>query len=232
MDDYKLHKLIRQASPRTWERAPPCPDEHEIAAYVDGTIAAPAREAVEFHLADCERCTLLVGALSRLEIETGDEASALTLARAQRLVSAGSSRWASYLPHLAAAAVLMLAVGILFNARQDAPVQAESDYRATRSATTSPELAILAPDSGAGVQADELEVRWTAMPDIRYYLVRVVTGSGALVTEQRVTEAEWRPGGDVVLEAGRDYYVRVEAFPTVGAPVGSMHVPFTVRAVP
>ena len=47
MDDKRIQDLLRRASPQTWEWAPACPDEHEIAAYVDGSIPEPARETVE-----------------------------------------------------------------------------------------------------------------------------------------------------------------------------------------
>jgi hypothetical protein len=50
-----------------------------------------------------------------------------------------------------------------------------------------------------------------------------------LVTEERVTDTHWRPGVGVMLEAGQEYYVRVEAYPAVGPSTGSIHVPFTVR---
>ena len=72
---------------------------------------------------------------------------------------------------------------------------------------------------------------WSAgprLPGARYYLIRIVTGSGALVTEQRVTDNHWQPGIDVDLAPGKEYYVRVEAYPAVGPPTGSIHVPFTV----
>ena len=44
MDDKILHKLFRQASPQAWDRTPSCPDEHEIAAYVDATIQESGRD--------------------------------------------------------------------------------------------------------------------------------------------------------------------------------------------
>jgi hypothetical protein len=229
MDDKKLHELLRHSSSRTWEWAPECPDEHEIAAYVEGAIGESTRDAVELHLADCERCTLLVGTLSRLEIESAEAVPAETMARAASLVAEKPNRWPRYLPHLAAAAVLVLAVGVLFNTREGTPVQAESDYRTTRGTDAQPEMRILSPASGAGVGADGLLVRWTAIPGTRYYVVRIVTASGSLVAEHRVTDTEWRPGGDVSLHAGEEYYVRVEAYPAAGPSMGSVHVPFTVR---
>jgi len=229
MDDKKLHELFRQTAPGALERTPSCPDEHDVASYVDATIEPAARGNLERHLADCERCLLLVGAVARLETDATDGASDVTLERARRLVPASAHRWAVYVPHLAAAAVLVLAVGILFNVLQKPPAQSESDYRATRGTTARPDLQITSPSAGAGVDANDLVVRWTEMPGARYYLVLIVTDSGALVTEQRVTDAEWRPGTGVRLEPGEDYYVRVEAYPAVGPSTGSIHIPFSVR---
>lgn len=229
MEDRKLQELLRRASSQTWEWAPACPDEHQIAAYADGTIPESAREDVELHLADCERCTLLAGTLSRLEIESTDRPPAEVLEQAERLVRPKSDRWTRYLPHLAAAAVLVLAVGVFFGQRDQATVRTDDDFRTTRGIAGSPRMEVLAPAAGAGVHATDFEVRWTDIPDTRYYLVRIVTSSGALVTEQRVTDTRWRPGSGVHLQAGQDYYVRVEAYPAVGASTGSVHVPFTVR---
>jgi hypothetical protein len=229
MDDKRHQELLRRAAPQTWERAPECPDEHAIAAFVDGSIPDSGRETVEQHLADCERCTLLVGTLSRLEIESADLVPAKTMERARALVRPARDRWQRYLPRLAAAAVLVLAVGIVFNQRQEEPVRSEADYRTTRGITESSRLKVLSPAAGAGVDAAELEVRWTGIPGTRYYLVRIVTGSGALVTEERVTGTGWRPGNALPLESGQEYYVRIQAFPAVGPSTNSNHVPFTVR---
>lgn len=230
MDDKALQELLRRASPQTWEWAPGCPDVHEIAAYVDGTMLHSGRETVELHLADCERCTLLVGTISRLEIESaGSIVPAATLERARQLVRPMRERWQRYLPPLAAAALLVIAVGFVFNQREEVPIQSEADYRTMRGIVEPSRMEVLSPAAGAGVNAAELEVRWTEIPGTRYYLVRVVTNSGALVTEQRVTGTWWRPGSAVPLEAGQDYYVRVEAYPAVGPATGSIHVPFTVH---
>jgi len=229
MDDKTLQELLRRASPQTWEWAPECPDAHEIAAYVDGSMLDSGRETVELHLADCERCTLLVGTISRLEIECAASVRPETLERARQLARPKRDHGQHHLLHLAAAAALVLAVGVVFNQRQDVPVQSEADYRTTRGIGESSRMEVLSPAAGAGVNATELEVRWTEIPGTRYYLVRVVTSSGALVTEQRVTGTRWRPGSAVPLEAGRDYYVRVEAYPAVGPSTGSIHIPFTVR---
>jgi hypothetical protein len=229
MDDRKLQELLRRGAPQTWEWAPVCLDEHQVAAYVDGTIPESARNDVELHLADCERCTLLVGTLSRLEIESSDAPTAEVLERARDLVPAGRGRWAKYLPQAAAAAVIALAVGVVFNLRQETPVQSEADYRTTRGVTAAQAMEVLSPAAGSGVLAEEFEVRWTELPGTRYYLVRIVTTAGSLVTEERVTDTHWRPGVGVMLEAGQEYYVRVEAYPAVGPSTGSIHVPFTVR---
>ena len=46
-------------------RGAQCPDEHQIAAYVDGTVATATGGELEAHLADCDYCLALVGLLSR-----------------------------------------------------------------------------------------------------------------------------------------------------------------------
>ena len=149
--------------------------------------------------------------------------------RPRLAAAAWQSRWTKYLPHLAAAACLVLAVTVLIDMRSLQPNPTDSDFRTTRGATAPGSLQVTSPASGEGVALDDLEIRWTEMPGTRYYLVRIVTASGALVREQRVTETHWRPGSTVRLTAGEEYYVRVEAYPSVGPSIGSIHVPFRVR---
>ena len=63
MSPNDLTSLLRRARTGHPERTPACPDEEQIAAYVDGTIEPEAREPLELHLADCDACIALVGLL-------------------------------------------------------------------------------------------------------------------------------------------------------------------------
>jgi len=52
---------------RTREPSSPCPDETELAAYIDGRLAPRLRERVEAHLAECEECSEISTETTRME---------------------------------------------------------------------------------------------------------------------------------------------------------------------
>lgn len=89
MDDTKLARMFRAKKRTAASRGWRCPDENEIAGYVDGKLLAPARESLESHLAGCDYCLGQVAALLRLEgAPTPENVSPALLARARDLVPA------------------------------------------------------------------------------------------------------------------------------------------------
>src|SRR5262245_61454171 len=229
MDFKNLGDLLRTTGHGSREPTA-CTNHHEIAAYVDGTLDLAGRERLERHLADCSRCTRLVGIVSSVKaggLETVPDHLAF---RARRLAKPASAQWKRYLPPLAAAAAIVLGVTVIFEFGSQSVVQDEQTARTTRGTPSKPEIQVIAPSSGAVLGTDEVVFRWTEVPDARYYVVRVVTAAGELVAEQRVTTNEWRPGRSTALDPGQDYFVRVDAFPAVGPSSSSTHVPFSVRA--
>ena len=98
-----------------------CPDwERPINEYVDGTLAAAERAAVERHLADCAGCRSAVGELRRLLTSAAELPKAMAPARdlwigieariGQR--ATGDLRRAFWRGAMAAAAVLVIAFGL------------------------------------------------------------------------------------------------------------------------
>ena len=65
MNPDHLTSLLAAGAANERGRSPACPDEHQIAGYVDGGLDDAAREQVELHLADCGHCLALVGLLCR-----------------------------------------------------------------------------------------------------------------------------------------------------------------------
>jgi anti-sigma factor RsiW len=211
-----------------------CPDEHQIAGFVDGGLDADARERVERHLADCGYCLALVGLLCR-------ERDAEAIVPAPQEVPAQTSTQATKRPrrrwHLAppwaAAAALVLAVPLLLqlgrNLDRGVEGQGRPDPSATRTlASPAVGLQVLAPGAGAAVDPRQMSFRWTEVSGTPYYDVRIVTDAGDVVVQQRVTGTTWRPPAQLNLQPGAEYFVHIDAYPSGDKAVSSDHVLFRV----
>ena len=226
MTHEELVLLLRQSTQAHPIGTAACADDHEVAAYVDGTLSDADRIRLESHFADCERCLKLIGILCHLR--DGTTASAALIAQPQPAVQPTRKKWPGLLPGLAAAAALVLAFAVLLDPAQEKAAVNSEEPRATRSTPGAPALEVLAPAPGAVISAGNLVIRWTPVPGSSYYVVRIVTDTGQLVSEHRVTGTEWSPASDVKLESGREYFVRVDAHPADLNSVSSNHVPFTI----
>jgi len=230
----RLASLLRAATTGHRDRTPACPDEHQIAAYVDGTLAPEVGQQLELHLADCDACLALVGLLSRERDPPALEpVPDLTLERARRLARTARPPAKRYASYAAAAAALVLSVSVVLNLSQRTGSGLESppppDARAVRKAPTStPSLQVLSPHAGMTVQASGLIIRWTAVPGTHYYNLRIVTDSGDIVVAERIAGTEWHPTGRLALQPGAEYFVHVDAFLSETRSVASDHVPFSV----
>lgn len=227
----EIASLLRASRTDSPGRDPACPDEHLIAAYVDGTLGADARAPLELHLADCTHCLGLVGILSREQAVTAtDPVPELAIARARSLAKPRSRRWGSFDPQWAAAAAVVLAAAVLVRLSEPPrPAELQSDAPTFRSRTAAlPSLQLLSPGTGTTVSLNQLTVRWTPVPGAHYYDVRVVTDAGDVVTEERVTGTEWRPRNSAALRPGAEYFAHVDAYVSEGKAVSSEHVAFHV----
>jgi hypothetical protein len=211
-----------------------CPDEHQIAGYVDGGLDEAARDQIELHLADCGRCLDLVGLLCReRDSDASEPVREEVAARVPALMTSRPPRRWRLAPQWAAAAALVLAVPLLLQTRHDLTRGAEGqggpDPPATRIlASTASELKVLSPGSGTAVDARRLSFRWTEVPGTPYYDVRIVTDAGDVVIQQRVTDTAWRPQVPLDLQPGAEYFVHIDAYPFGDKAVSSDHVPFRV----
>ena len=215
-------------------RGAQCPDEHQIAAYVDGTVATATGGELEAHLADCDYCLALVGLLSReREIAATEPDSNARVARIDEPVQSKPRVGTRSVPQWAAAAVVVIAMAALIRVTQPpGPTESlvdGSDASTTRSAAaTAPGLTLLSPTPGVDVNAGQLTVRWTPVPGTRYYDVRVVTDAGDVIAEEHVGGTEWRLSDPAVLQPGAEYFVHVDAFIADDKAVSSEHVAFRV----
>ena len=215
-------------------RSAACPDEHQVAGYVDGGLDEAAREQVALHLADCGHCLALVGLLCRerhadaiepMPAGVAVQAPALATSRLQR-------RW-RYAPQWAAAAALVLAVPLLLqlgrNLDRGTEGQGRPEPPAMRTlASTAAGLQVLSPGAGTAVDARRLLFHWTEVSGTPYYDVRIVTDAGDVVIQQRVTGTTWRPPAQLNLQPRAEYFVHIDAYPSGDKAVSSDHVPFRV----
>ena len=221
----ELSSLLRASHTDCPGPDPACPDEHSVAAYVDGTLTNDDRESLELHLADCSHCLALVGLLSReRSVAASEPVPEPAIARARTLAQAGARRGRPFAPQWAAAAVVVLAAAALV---RFAVLPQSGDVPTTRTAP-SPGLSLLSPSPGTTLGRNQLTVRWTPVPGAHYYDVRVVTDVGDVVTEEQVTGTEWRPGNPASLQPGLEYFVHVDAYVSEGKSIGSEHVSFRV----
>ena len=117
MDEKDLKKFLRGRRTQPVRRGWRCPDEIELAAYVDHRLEGPTREFVEAHIADCDSCFSQVSFLLQAADSTESvEMPTTVLGRARNLVPGKSQRttswgwrWAAY----ATAASLVLFVVLI-----------------------------------------------------------------------------------------------------------------------
>ena len=219
MDRKHLIYSLQNSAAGKHERTAFCPDDHDIAAFVDGALDDAARILIDRHLPDCPACVSRVGLLTRLLRE--DHAHATNPA------STPAKTWRQTIPQWAVAASVVLAIGWL----AWSPTNEEyGDYATVRnvgSALTPPE--ILAPNSGILGSRDGFVIRWTEVPGSLYYEVRVVTDTGDLLSEARVEKTQWVIGKEIALEPGREYFIRVDAYLSDSKTLSSQHIPFRLR---
>jgi hypothetical protein len=219
MDRKRLVSSLQNSAVDNHERTPFCPDDHDIAAFVDGALDDSARVLIERHLPDCPACVSRVGSLARLIRE--DRANVGPLA------SAPTRIWRQTTPQWAVAATVVLAIGWI---AWSPTIEQADDYEVVRAASSvlTPPV-ILAPSSGILGERDGFVIRWTEVSGSLYYEIRVVTDVGDLLTEARVENTEWTIGRDVELEPGREYFIRVDAYLSDAKAIRSEHIPFRIR---
>jgi hypothetical protein len=216
------------------ERTPDCPDEHQVAGYVDGGLDAAARAVVELHLADCGYCLELVELLSReRDAEEVKPVSGEVLAQARALATRGARHRWRLAPQWAAAAALVVAVPLLLqlgrNLERDPEGQGRPEALTTRNVTSAAVgLQVLAPGAGTEVDAERLSFRWTEVSGTPYYDVRIVNDVGDVVIQQRVVGTTWRPPAQLNLRRGGEYFVHIDAYPAGDKAVSSDHVRFRI----
>ena len=245
MDEHRITQLLRLKSGEVPERTHFCPDDERITEYFEGTLDDQKRTSLKRHLIDCRFCMARVGNLERLADQ--GEASRVPgtiLADAKGLVkhSLPARTWRS--PAWAAAALMVLTLSAITmlgfppGKNLDAP-SSDAQYnpglsRQLRSLDQSAlKPSIISPVDGATIELDELEVRWTGVSGSLHYDIQLVNAEGFIIHRDRVEDVtEWKPAAGKLLEAGRTYYIRVDAYLAEANNVSSDHILFTVEENP
>lgn len=244
MDIEGLAQELRLGADSKLMRTQECPDEHDLAAIVEGTLAVEARERIKTHLADCDYCISRIGELVRLG--TDDELKPppdLVLARARRLV-AGDRRPSLLqrvsLKQWAAAAVVVLAVAMVLQQPWAPPVEDDALPESAPGTVDVPSTVrrvdpdamrpqITAPLPGSAIKLADAELSWTPISDSVYYEVFILSDSGDVLWQQQITGTSLALRDVPALEPGLEYFARIDAYLAEARRVSSPHVVFTVR---
>jgi hypothetical protein len=210
-----------------------CPDEHQLAAYVDQQLIGAERERVESHLAKCDSCLQQVGFLVKSQVPTGSAPGSL-VHRAKRFEAAASENahfhW-TWVGVAAASVVMAAGLAVWREARPN--IGAHSTIIATAQHPPAPavrdkvqpnagdavrsvhvpdsQLVVLSPQPGAVVHASDFTIRWEPVPSSAAYEVRIVTANGDLVWRKRVHENSINPP-EQTLRPGLKYFLWVRAW--------------------
>ena len=233
MDEKYIGTHLRAVA-RNARRGPDCLDDYELASLLAASVGTEMRGKLEEHLSECSYCLERVAGLVSPGSETENtEVPEPTLHRARELVR--PLHGAGYLARWASAAVIVLALGLLyvnraeFSGNNPAATSNPDALRQSRSlGDHNVRPRILAPSPGSHLSARGGTIDWTEVNGSLYYDVLVLSLDGEIISESRVTQPHWDvPAG--LLQAGADYYVRVDAFLAEATRLSSKHVLFSVE---
>ena len=223
------------------ERTPFCPDASTLAACYDGTLPRAEQDRLAQHLAGCAHCRAQLGMLARLA-EDGQAAIVPgdILARAKQL-PAGAPGMRRRWPAVAAAAVAVLAVGLVLTAGRHPdrgpvagdPAAPNGDTPSRQLRTLEPSALrpeILSPSEGGELGPGAYEFRRTPVDGAVQYELLLVDDSGNPVLTERLDVTSFQPQGSPALEPGARYFVRVTAYLADGRTAGSRHIAFSIAA--
>ena len=225
-----------------------CPDEHQLAAYIDQQLIGVERERVESHLAKCDACLQQVGFLVKHSHVPLESAPSWLVHRAKVLKAAPLEKASFGLKWVSVAtASTVLAIGLLmwrearpnregqpgliakspepssFAIPEKEKPEADTAVRSVSSADTDP--LVLSPHAGAVIRDSDFTIRWKAIPNAAIYEVSIVTADGDLVWRKQVHENAVIPPKQTI-RAGNKYFVWVRAWLANGKTQQSAAVPF------
>ena len=229
MNDDKVKELLKQSA-SSLEPLAGCPDDYQLASYMDGGLSEQGHAVFESHAADCDYCIERIGILGRAR----EAESTVAMPQQSSVRSGKQSQW-QQAPRWAAAALVVIAVGFVATqqlAETNLPVsteQAAPEFVTERFVKqVSPFPKIISPLEDSLVDPSQLVFEWKAVPDSLFYDIRIVSDDGALISRERVWGTQWPLPTDMHLQPGAEYFVRVDAFVSEGKSISSEHTVFKV----
>lgn len=167
--------------------SPACPREEELAALALGELQGETRTGVADHVVACRRCADSHRILRELHLEAAGRARA---------------RNRAWLGMASAAALVVVAAGVLTSRPPAVPAGASAELRGW-------EAGAVEPPPGAVLAAAPARLAWTAQPGARGYRARLYDADGDLLWEG-TAGAEGRlplpPEAVAALSPGHSYF--------------------------
>ena len=208
--------LLRAAAAQPGPAGPDCLDEETIAAVVDGTVKADARNTATQHLASCARCRGAVASVTRglADPSVAREIAAINGSGRRRVIRL-------VLPAVAAAAIVILLVG-----------PRGTDDRGRHRAPTLTSAAAPLPLAPVAAVAEARVLRWSAVPGADRYRVTLFDAGGQLLYDAQLADTVATLPDSVTLIAGKSYVWSVDARIGWDRWASSRLTEFSVVAVP
>ncbi|MCC6129736.1 MAG: hypothetical protein IT186_07385 [Acidobacteria bacterium] len=240
MNDKEITALLSAASASSARQGWRCPDETQLADYVEGRLERSLREGVEVHLADCAFCRGQVGFLARagrleappavpvhlLAEAKGDRSPLIRFLRPATLALAG----AGFVIALFLIAPYPREGSSPGGSRPETILPSESrsggNARNGRGAADGPW--IVRPLEGQDLRRGALTLQWETAPAALFYTVQLVDQKGDVVWEGRSEGQSLVVPPDAALAPGQPYFAWVLAHVQNGATVRSPAVGFRV----
>jgi hypothetical protein len=228
MDERQLRELLQWHRGEVSSQGGPCPDESELAAYFEGILAGGTRSRIGGHVADCDRCVQVLGFLADYAAgEVADSRFSLCVDEVPASVSMGELPKWSGVRRWAAAAVLVVAAGLVIWQAIDPPVSTVRQLPSTRDSFQGPQL--LWPTAGSAVVEPESVVRWSSVPDSLEYTITLLDAQGLLLWQEQVSSTEIQLPA-LELSADQAYFLQIRSHLRSGKSLRSGHFELRIDA--
>jgi len=238
MDTQDYSQLLRLQSAELTGRTAFCPEDQEIAEYFDAELSAIERAKLEHHLNTCHFCLARIGILDRLVvISTNKRIPEAVLASTKQMTPETRIHQQKMTPLWAAAAVLVLAVFITTNPKQEfadpapnppsVPFSGENSRQLRSLNRNAMSIDVLNPAPGASIQPGAL-IRWSEIPGNLHYKIFILSNNGDVLWTQRLGGTDWVLSDSLPLATDSKYFFRVEAQLPDGRTASSRHIVFQI----
>jgi hypothetical protein len=231
-----------------------CPNEQQLAAYVEQQLIGIERSNVEQHLTSCDDCLRQVSFLMHAESNPQEHApeslvhTAMKFGANRARVASTSWQWLTVATGAAAALALTF---VVMERRAPVPVTPDPSKSLTgalssgaeehtttssspaagdnlRGAQEAPGTILIFPVTDEKVDASHLEFRWNAKNGTEYYEIELVSESGDVIWTGRTTASALTLPSHIHLETAKSYYVWLRLHTARGTVEQSRAVRFTI----